>query len=482
MVKELSLIAGLRPLLVLSPLLSPLLMSFSLSLTACDAPEDRPPPGLPCTPDVQAGIDPNADVSFDPARPLCVKLQMAAPRFETLRVENRFGVPSDVVIDELFARFTDSCIDAFPSLFNWYETDVEIDGVGLRRVGVRKKGFLGSVMGHGLFKPSLKLKTNRIKETQLLGQTERVTLNNNNQDPTRIRTCLAYALFTAADYPAPRCNLATVMLNGVSLGAYTHVEPVKKRFLKRAFGDSRGDLYEGTLADFTIAHSAGFQAGKLGRWEAKTSDTDRHGARLQGLVDALQVPDSQLLAALEPVLNLNRFMRFWALEMIINHTDGLTSMRNNFFVYFDPTDNHRAVFVPWGTDNVFNDGGGAVNLRPFVFSALPRRLSRIPAARALVKAETKRLLRDVWDADAILAQVERFAAQVRKAQEDPTYDTEISTLRTWVSKRRSRLEATLEAEFPAGSATEAGCMTLPDGGLADAQGGLTLLTALVFAW
>ena len=297
-----------------------------------------------------------------------------------------------------------------------------------------------------------------------------------------MRTCLAYALFTAADYPAPRCNLATVMLNGESLGAYTHVEAVKKRFLKRAFGDSSGALYEGTLADFTIEHSAGFQAGKLGRWEAKTGDTDRHGAPLQKLVDALQVPDSQLLTALQPVLNLDRFVRFWALEVIIHHTDGFTSMRNNFFVYFDPTDSHRAVFVPWGTDNVFNDDGGAVDLRLFAFSSLPRRLSRLPAVAALLQAEITRLLRDVWDPDAILAQVERFAAQVHQAQDDPSYDAEITTLRAWVTKRRARLEASLAAGMPTGAAAEAGCMALPGGGLPGAQGGLTLLTALALAW
>ena len=82
-------------------------------------------------------------------------------------------------------------------------------------------------------RPSLKIKANKYIEGQLIDGFEKVTLNNNLTDPTRIHTCLTYQIFRDNGYPAPRCNLANVMMNGVSLGAYTHVEDVKEEFLER---------------------------------------------------------------------------------------------------------------------------------------------------------------------------------------------------------------------------------------------------------
>ena len=53
------------------------------------------------------------------------------------------------------------------------------------------------------------------------------------------------------------------MMNGVSLGAYTHVEDVKEEFLQREFGNADGSLYEITIVDFSLEH---LQYG-IGRWE-----------------------------------------------------------------------------------------------------------------------------------------------------------------------------------------------------------------------
>src|SRR6185503_4035831 len=76
------------------------------------------------------------------------------------------------------------------------------------------------------------------------------TLNNNRQDPSRIRQCLAARVFELAGVPTPRCQLARVTVNGKDLGIYSWVEGIKAPFLERAFGSSDGVLLEGTFADF----------------------------------------------------------------------------------------------------------------------------------------------------------------------------------------------------------------------------------------
>ncbi|MCO4761222.1 MAG: CotH kinase family protein [Myxococcales bacterium] len=421
-------------------------------------------------------------VSFASTDALCVQITMPPEDFDVLRKDNRFGVPPGELIDIVFSQLTDDCTSGFPEHYDWFESDIVIDGTPLKRVGIRKKGFLGSVTGQGMFKPSLKLKTDRVVGKQLFGDTERITLNNNNQDPTRMHTCLAYELFAAAGYPAPRCNLANVMVNGASLGAYTHVEAVKKRFLRWAFGSDSGSLYEGTIADFTPGFVAGFGTGHLGRWQAKTADTDLTGAPLLAVSAALKLPDAQLEAALSKVVNLDRFITYWAMEVLIGHTDGYSTMRNNFFVYFDPTDEDRATFIPWGVDNVLVGGSDDGDLQPFVHGELARRLSRLPKMRQRFDSELARLRHEVWRPKALHLAINRLTQQIVAAQDDDDFADEAKELRSWVDKRGAQLDAAIAKGLPAGPRVATACDQLPKGGLGDPQAALHLLSALVFGW
>ena len=319
---------------------------------------------------------------------------------------------------------------------NWYQADIEIDGVSLLEVGIRKKGFVGSQFSPV---PALKIKTDKYVKDQFLGDTERITLNNNGGIIPRMATCLTYEVFAAAGYPAPRCNMANVIINGQPKGPYVHVEAIKKRFLRRAFGDNTGSLYEGTHTDFVEAW--------LPRWECKTSDTDISYAPLVGVAQALQKPDDELVNALSFVLNIDRYITFWALEVLVSHPDGYGADRNNFYVYFDPTDADRAVFIPWGADKTFL---GDFSLYQYLTADLPRHLSRIPAMATRMENELERLLDEVWDEAAILGSIDRYSAQVKRAQQDDDYDTKIEALRTWVRSRPDQVREMLRVGLPVG--------------------------------
>jgi spore coat protein H len=358
-----------------------------------------------------------------------------------------------------------SCDEGWPNEFTWYDADLRVGGASFANVGIRKKGFLGSVLGLGEIKPSIKLKTDKYVDGQLVGDTERVTLNNNAQDWTGIRTCLGYDLFHWVGYPAPRCNIASVMVNEHPMGAYSHVEAIKARFLTRAFGDASGSLYEGTLADFLRGYLAGADDGALGRWEAKTDDTDPMGGPLLAVIDALEGPDDGLLDALTPLVNLERFATFWALEVLLGHGDGYSAGKNNFYVYFDPADEGRAVFVPWGVDNVFEDekdgknGEEISDLGPYLAAELPRRLARIPSMATRFEDELLRLLDERWVEDDLMAQVDRYASLISQAQgADPMYADEVEELRAFIRERPAQIRALLGAGLPVPEPGTPGCM------------------------
>ena len=394
--------------------------------------------GLPCSPSVPDGVDPTDGVSFDADHMLCIKVTMDPHDFESLSKETRFDGAGNS-----FEEIWSDCSQPWPSTYNWYRADIEIDGVSLSEVGIRKKGFVGSQYSPV---PALKIKTDKYVKGQFLGGTERITLNNNGGVIPRMVACLAYEVFAAAGYPAPRCNMASVMINGQPKGPYAHVEAIKKRFLRRTFGDNTGSLYEGTHTDFVEAW--------LPRWECKTGDTDTSYAPLAGVAQALQKPDDELVDALSSVLNINRYITFWALEVLVNHLDGYSSDRNNFYVYFDPTDADRAVFIPWGADKTFI---ADTSFDGYLTADLPRRLSRIPAMTTRMENELERLLDTVWDETALLRSIDRYSAQVKSAEQDDNYDTELEVLRAWVRNRPDQIREMLRVGLPAGGEKSLPC-------------------------
>ena len=127
-------------------------------------------------------------------------------------------------------------------------------------------------------------------------------------------------------------------------GFFTNVEPIKKRFLRRVFGNDEGNLYELVVADFT--------AEREGAFELKTNNDENDRSDLDRVKRALEAPDDQFAEALGEVFDFDEFITFWAMEVLTGHWDGMTGNRNNTFIYHDPADD-RFHAIPWGTDGAF---------------------------------------------------------------------------------------------------------------------------------
>ena len=144
----------------------------------------------------------------------------------------------------------DASLSVLPGADDGYQyrrAEIRIDGVVVSQVGVRKKGFIGSVVST---RPSLKVKFDEYVSGQSFAGLEGLTLNNNNQDQALLQQFLAYDLYTRAGVPAPQTSFARVRVNGEDLGVYTRVETIDKAFLRRVFGNDNGVLYEGYAGDF----------------------------------------------------------------------------------------------------------------------------------------------------------------------------------------------------------------------------------------
>ena len=326
----------------------------------------------------------------------------------------------------------DCMSEPFGSPFTYVMATIRIDGVLVEDVGIRKKGFLGSLDDE---KPALKIKFDEYVDGVEIQGYERLTLNNCRQDPALVRQCLGYDFFAAAGVPAPRCNFAHVVVNGADLGIYANVESVKKRFLKGHFADAGGDLYEGTLSDFREGWSKTF--------EKKTNKLEPDSGRIEMLRVALEATDDDLPQALEPLLDVDTYLTFWAAEVLLGHWDGYAGNTNNFFVYDDPSTG-KFLFLPWGTDGILGSSGGeekdpgeVVPLFPAVLARghLARRLYLLPAGRDLYVARLQEMLQTVWSEAELHASMDAME-ELLSPYVEPWVLEQFDVIRVFVNARR----------------------------------------------
>ena len=320
--------------------------------------------------------------------------------------------------------------------FTWFHSDVTVDGTTFEDVGVRKKGLIGSLSES---KPGMKLKFDKWVDEQTLFGVERMTLNNGVADPTLVRQCLGYQLFADAGIAAPRCNFAHVTVNEWDLGVYVNVEPVKKAFLRHNYPDDDGDLYEGTLSDFREEW--------IGTFEPKTDDTDPEHGCIHDVVAALDAPDDELQPSLEPILDVDSFLTFWAMEVLVTHMDGYAGNTNNYFIYRDPTTD-LITFIPWGIDAIFYhwDGWGFDTQDAVLANGwLANRFFFHPELQALYLQRLQDLLDEVWNEDALLDEIDRMEAVIAPyALPDPWMESSLEDLRAFIVDRRATLEASID--------------------------------------
>jgi spore coat protein CotH len=237
--------------------------------------------------------DPQADV-YAPDRVLDIDITMAAEDWHEVRISHRDG--SSEELEEL----------ADDDAYQYRRADVTIDGVTIESVGVRKKGFVGSAVST---RPSLKIEFDEYVDDQSFEGVERLTLNNNNQDPTFVNQYLTYDLIARAGAPAPRVNFARVRVNGEDLGIYTNVEPIRKPLLRRLFDNDDGLLYESYAGDFNEE--------RLYRIVGKDGPSERNRQPLEELTTLLASPDPVSLERIEELVDLDSFIRLWAAEVLI---------------------------------------------------------------------------------------------------------------------------------------------------------------------
>lgn len=376
--------------------------------------------------------------TFDPDRLIQVAITMDPDDFDALRSQSR----------SFLSEFGgEDCRSApFESPYTYFHAAIEIDGQSLPDIGIRKKGFIGSQSDT---KPGFRINLDEYVDGAELFGVDNVTLNNGVQDPSLVRQCLAYQMFTAAGVAAPRCNFAQVSMNGEPLGVYVHIDPIKRTFLRTHFGNDDGDLYEGTVSDFLTQWTATF--------DPKTGDTDESLAPILAITREL-ASDTPTREVLERWFDLDTLMTYLAVENIIGHWDGYASNRNNFRVYRNPSTD-KFVFIPWGTDGTFQSfrvEDGVYNKSVIAVAILDD-----PALAAMLEARVTELLDTIWDPRGLNEELDRLTAlltpELPNEREVMKFQAGVGDIRRYIGARERVLREALPGE-PGEVEPAIGCM------------------------
>jgi len=211
-------------------------------------------------------------------------------------------------------------------------------------VGVKLKGAAGSSRPWGDV-PALTVQAAKFDKRHRFHGMAKFHLNNSVQDPTLLHEWTGSRLFRLAGYPAPRVGHARVVLNGRDVGLYVVKEGFDEGFLRQAFADPNGTLYEG-----------GFVSDIDSELERDIGEGPDDRKALTDLATACREPDPIRRRALLPRhLDIGSHLTFIALERILAHWDGYVHNRNNYRLHFDGRG--VGVFLPHGMDQLFGDPG-----------------------------------------------------------------------------------------------------------------------------
>ena len=217
-----------------------------------------------------------------------------------------------------------------------------------KHAAVKLKGAAGSFQGVDQ-KPGLTVSLDKFKGADRFHGMEKFHLNNGAQDGSLLNEFIGGEMSRAALVPASRCTHAIVKWNGRDVGLYLFKESFTQDFLSYFYEKTDGSLYDGHF----IAEIDGDLEKQQGG--DKSDKRDR-----MELAAACKEGDAKVRwQKVAERLDVNEYLRFLAMEVILTHWDGYNFNRNNYRVYFDPK-TAKASFFIHGIDQIYGDANWPV--------------------------------------------------------------------------------------------------------------------------
>ncbi|GAB5534692.1 MAG: hypothetical protein Rubg2KO_09410 [Rubricoccaceae bacterium] len=204
-------------------------------------------------------------------------------------------------------------------------------------------------------KKSFKVSFNTYQRGREWNGLDKMNLNGEHNDPTVLRSQVAWGLVRDMRIPGSRTNPVRLIINGDDFGVYANIEHIDDEFVSTHFRDGSGTLYKclypADLDDLGTSASAYRNLAPFGRpvYELKTGDGDH--ADLAAFIGTLnRTPSAIFPQEIEEVLDVNGYLRALAMDILTGNWDGYAYNNNNFYLYNDP-ELGLFRYIPYDLDN-----------------------------------------------------------------------------------------------------------------------------------
>jgi hypothetical protein len=243
--------------------------------------------------------------------------------------------------------------------------DVNVFGEELKDVGFRMRGQFSLRMS-GDKKP-WKIDTDAYIADQEYHNLRQLMLLNNIGDAGLLKEKLAYEMMRFAGLPASFVSFVELWIDirddgqdPIYWGVYSMVERVDNKYIGNRFGQDAkgGNLYKASHAqrgpmdliyhgdsieDYPVQNGQ-YAYGKMNN-EAEADYSDI--VALCRAVDGTEyTSDAEMIQALESSLNVDAFLRYLAVNTIIDNWDSYVYTGNNYYLFNDPVSG-RFEWIPW---------------------------------------------------------------------------------------------------------------------------------------
>ena len=259
-----------------------------------------------------------------------------------------------------------------------------------RCFGTRGNSSFG--VGNG-YKRSLNLTFDFVDEDQAIGGYRTLNFLNANGDPTLLRTVLS--MHIARQYiPAPKANMVRVVINGENWGIYANAQQFNKEFVQDNYKTTKGTRWKipqgGGNGIGGFRYLGDDPASYRNTFQIKSKDEPAAWTALIALARTLQeTPAERLEAALAPMLDIDGYLKFLALDNAMSNGDGFYTRAADYSLYLDP--DGRFHFTFHDANEMFATGGGPAgggpSLNPLVSQndankPIISKILAVPALRA----------------------------------------------------------------------------------------------------
>ncbi|WP_299780906.1 CotH kinase family protein [uncultured Formosa sp.] len=248
--------------------------------------------------------------------------------------------------------------------------EVFYNGIEWYRVGIRFKGnsSLQSSWSSGILKLSFKLDFDEFEDdypqidNQRFYGFKKLSLKNNYNDNSMLREKVAADVFRDAGLAVSHTAFYTVYVDHGDgpeyFGVYTLVEEVDDTVIDTQFSDNDGNLYK------PDGDGASFAEGSYSEDDLvkKTNEDDANFTDVEELYTALNADNRTTdpetwRAELESILDTDTFLKYLAVNTVIQNWDTYGRMTHNYYLYNNP-DTERLSWIPWDNNEALQDGNG----------------------------------------------------------------------------------------------------------------------------